>query len=110
MATCHVPACTGKCPSKMFMCKDHWFMVPEVMRKLIWKMYKAGKEFEARLTDPADKDMDIFRTAIGHVQAKDKLKAKQAEEEARAALKKKPRQRVIRREEIEDQLERMLDG
>jgi len=42
--TCHATACSKRVPPAMFMCKRHWFMVPKLLRDLIWKHYRAGQE------------------------------------------------------------------
>jgi len=28
----------------MFMCRDHWFMVPLALRREIWRTYRPGQE------------------------------------------------------------------
>jgi len=42
--TCHAEACTVPVPPKMFMCREHWYMVPKVDRDLVWALYVPGQE------------------------------------------------------------------
>jgi len=40
---CHATNCKINVPPEMFMCKRHWFMLPQSMRKLIWANYREGQ-------------------------------------------------------------------
>ena len=42
--TCHADGCTTVVPRKLFMCKRHWFMLPQSMRDAVWAAYTPGQE------------------------------------------------------------------
>lgn len=42
--TCHARHCTTAVPPKMFMCKQHWYMLPKDMRDKVWALYRPGQE------------------------------------------------------------------
>jgi len=41
--TCHATDCHIKVPPEMFLCKNHWFLLPKVMRDMIWSTYRPGQ-------------------------------------------------------------------
>ena len=41
--TCHATNCEVPVPPTMFMCKQHWFMLPKNMRDAIWDTYRIGQ-------------------------------------------------------------------
>lgn len=41
--TCHAIGCNARVPPQMFMCKRHWFMVPQCLRNRIWSTYRPGQ-------------------------------------------------------------------
>lgn len=42
--TCHARGCKVTVPPRMFMCKHHWFALPERMRRKLWSLYVPGQE------------------------------------------------------------------
>ena len=42
--TCHAPGCDRFIPPKMFMCKFHWYALPNKIRDAIWDEYRPGQE------------------------------------------------------------------
>lgn len=42
--TCHWPTCKKEVPPAMWGCKFHWFKLPFVLRKEIWRTYVPGQE------------------------------------------------------------------
>lgn len=48
--TCHARECKTDVPPKMFMCKPHWAMVPKIMQKEVWRLYRPGQETDKRPT------------------------------------------------------------
>lgn len=42
--TCHLPICTVVVPKRLFMCKEHWYMVPKILRDGVWANYNPGQE------------------------------------------------------------------
>jgi hypothetical protein len=40
---CHATKCNVPVPPEMFMCKRHWFSLPQAMRNLIWTTYRRGQ-------------------------------------------------------------------
>lgn len=42
--TCHAFNCETSTPPKMFMCAQHWRMVPKPMQDAIWASYTPGQE------------------------------------------------------------------
>jgi len=41
---CHAKNCKVQVPPSMFMCRDHWYMLPKVMRDILWALYSPGQE------------------------------------------------------------------
>jgi hypothetical protein len=41
---CHAKECFTEVPPRMFMCRDHWKMVPKALRDEIWANYQPGQE------------------------------------------------------------------
>lgn len=46
--TCHAMGCAVSVPPRMFMCRRHWFMLPELYRQRIWSAYRPGQEEDKR--------------------------------------------------------------
>ena len=42
--TCHWPECKQRVPAKMWGCKQHWYMLPADLRRLVWVAYEPGQE------------------------------------------------------------------
>ena len=75
--TCHAEGCDVEVPPRMFMCKPHWFSLPQPVRAAIWREYRAGQERDKR---PSDRYMAVQRWAVALVAFKPNN-----EEAARAA-------------------------
>ena len=58
---CHANKCQTQVPPKMFMCKKHWFMVPQKLRDAIWREYRPGQEIRK---DPSGAYLDVAHAAI----------------------------------------------
>ncbi len=66
--TCHADHCTVAVPPKMFMCKNHWYMVPSRVRRMVWATYVPGQEIRK---DPTMEYLEVTREAIAVVAAKE---------------------------------------
>lgn len=40
---CHATGCKVQVPPEMFMCRKHWFKLPVVFRREIYKTYRNGQ-------------------------------------------------------------------
>lgn len=40
---CHATDCKVDVPPEMFMCRKHWFTLPQAMRNRIWVTYREGQ-------------------------------------------------------------------
>jgi hypothetical protein len=61
---CHAKGCTKKVPPRMFMCREHWYMLPRHMRDAVWAAYVPGQE---NRKDPTKKYIEIAHAAIEHI-------------------------------------------
>lgn len=43
---CHAVGCYIRVPTNRLMCAAHWFMVPQEMRRLVWRTYRIGQEVD----------------------------------------------------------------
>lgn len=59
--TCHAMGCERVVPPAMFMCRQHWFMLPRLMRAEVWAAYVPGQEITKT---PTDKYLHVAMTAI----------------------------------------------
>lgn len=41
--TCHATNCNISIPPEMFMCRNHWFKLPKLIRNKIWETYRPGQ-------------------------------------------------------------------
>lgn len=41
---CHWPGCPRSVPPAAWGCKKHWYMLPEDIRRRIWRAYRPGQE------------------------------------------------------------------
>ena len=64
--TCHACGCDRAVPPRMFMCKRHWFMLPESTRDAVWATYRPGQEITK---DPSEEYMDVTTRAIAWLDA-----------------------------------------
>lgn len=44
---CHWPGCNQQVVPAKWGCRRHWFMLPEDLRRAIWRTYKIGQEIKA---------------------------------------------------------------
>jgi hypothetical protein len=56
--TCHALGCEKAVPPKLFMCRDHWFMIPKAERDALWAVYVPGQE---RRKDPTQEYVTVAR-------------------------------------------------
>jgi hypothetical protein len=47
---CHAAGCKVSTPPKMFMCRRHWYMVPESTRARISRAYRPGQCDDWKIT------------------------------------------------------------
>lgn len=43
---CHARGCTANVAPKLFMCRKHWFMLTEQMRRNVWRAYRKCQEID----------------------------------------------------------------
>lgn len=53
---CHWPGCSKQVPPAMWGCSDHWYRLPEWLRRQIWKTYRPGQE---RTMTPSRAYLDV---------------------------------------------------
>ena len=41
---CHWPGCEKQVPPAKWGCKEHWFKLPDDLRRAIWQAYRPGQE------------------------------------------------------------------
>lgn len=58
---CHAFKCNIPVPPKMFMCKSHWFKLPQEMRNEIWLWYIPGQE---ETKTPTEQYLQVAKKAI----------------------------------------------
>lgn len=66
--TCHAKLCQIVVPPKMFMCRQHWYMVPFKLRRAIWAAYVPGQEIRK---DPSREYLAVAQEAIEAVALKE---------------------------------------
>ena len=62
--TCHARGCAVPVPSKMLMCRRHWYMVPPDLRRLVWQEYRPGQEIDK---GPSESYLHVVHLAIDAV-------------------------------------------
>lgn len=62
--TCHAPGCNRLIPPKMFICRGHWFALPNRMRDAIWREYREGQEIDKR---PSVRYLAVQQLACAHL-------------------------------------------
>lgn len=70
--TCHIPNCSKPVKPELLMCLVHWRMVPEALKRDVWKCYRRGQCDDKK---PSIEYMAAARAAIDAVQTKLQLKA-----------------------------------
>lgn len=66
--TCHATDCTTPVPPVMFMCKRHWFMLPQAMRNAIYSHYRPGQCDDWHITHAY---AEAARNAVRYIAAKE---------------------------------------
>ena len=61
---CHARKCNVSTPSRMFMCRKHWFMLPRNMRDKIWDLYVPGQEISR---DPSSEYVEHARECVRYI-------------------------------------------
>lgn len=61
---CHAVGCNIRIPPNRLMCAYHWYMVPPVLRRGVWRTYRPGQEVDKR---PSKDYLDVAREAINYV-------------------------------------------
>lgn len=67
--TCHAIGCNTNVPPEMFMCKPHWFSLPQRLRNRIWATYRPGQCDDWQITAEY---RDAAKAALLHVAATEK--------------------------------------
>jgi len=63
---CHAACCTVPVPPEMLMCRKHWYMVPPVLRRQVWRAYRRGQCDDKR---PSAAWCLVADMAVAHVAA-----------------------------------------
>jgi hypothetical protein len=45
---CHARDCRAEVPPRLFMCRDHWRMVPPTVQRAVLRAYRPGQEQDKR--------------------------------------------------------------
>lgn len=84
---CHAVGCRLRVHPKLLMCRNHWFMVPKMIRDRVWATYVPGQE---QSKTPTNEYMAAFYAAVGavakregNIEAAAECERKQREYEAR---------------------------
>jgi hypothetical protein len=51
--TCHWPGCNIQVPRAYWGCREHWMMLPKMIRDRIWEAYQPGQETGQELVSEA---------------------------------------------------------
>jgi hypothetical protein len=68
--TCHATACDRRVPPAMFMCRPHWYALPQEMRDAIWDAYQPGQERLDGTAFSSEEYLRVTREAIQFLEAK----------------------------------------
>jgi len=66
--TCHATGCIEVVRPELFMCRKHWFSLPEALRKLIRAAYRSGQCDDWRISKVY---ADAAREAIRYIATKE---------------------------------------
>ena len=72
--TCHAANCNKQIPPNMFMCREHWRMVPPLLKSEIWRTYRPGQEIDKT---PSPEYLDAAKKAIAAVPAQERPQAEE---------------------------------
>jgi hypothetical protein len=70
---CHAENCEVPVPRRMFMCRNHWFMVPYELRRGILAAYTPGQENLDGTAWPSDEYLALAFQAIDADAAEEEL-------------------------------------
>jgi hypothetical protein len=62
---CHATGCTVPVPPRLFLCRKHWFRLPEPMRDLVWSAYVPGQEIRK---DPSPEYLNVTQRCIEYLE------------------------------------------
>lgn len=62
--TCHALKCSTVVPPKLFMCKEHWYVLPLTMRERLWVLYRPGQEVDK---DPSVEYLEHAMACVRYV-------------------------------------------
>ena len=65
---CHADHCAKAVPPKMFMCREHWYMLSKEMRDRLWELYVPGQE---RRKDPTIEYIEHALMCVDYVAARE---------------------------------------
>jgi predicted DNA-binding protein (MmcQ/YjbR family) len=68
---CHAEKCKTVVKPSMFMCRKHWYMIPENLRKRVWNTYVPGQEITKT---PTLEYLEVTRECIELVAKKEGLR------------------------------------
>lgn len=68
---CHARGCKRAVPRRMFMCAEHWAMVPPHLQRTIWATYRPGQERPETSIGPSRAYLKVARQAVEAVAAKE---------------------------------------
>lgn len=68
MHFCHARNCGAPVRPELFMCQNHWFMVPADLRRLIWRHYRRGQEVDK---NPSAEYLEVAKKAQDAVQKRE---------------------------------------
>lgn len=61
---CHAIGCEVVVDPGLLMCREHWFKVPRLLRRAVWRNYRKGQEITK---DPSRDYLEAARAAIDAV-------------------------------------------
>lgn len=70
--TCHAASCEVRTKPEMFMCRQHWYMLPKAMRDDIWKNYRPGQCDDWQISH---KYAEAARRAVTYIAQKEGVEA-----------------------------------
>lgn len=62
---CHATGCKVPVPPRMFMCRSHWFALPEAMQDELWSVYVPGQEVTKT---PAPEYVEVARRCVRYLE------------------------------------------
>lgn len=62
--TCHASGCAREIPPRLFVCAQHWRLVPKILQRGVWRHYRPGQEVDKR---PTPEYLEAARKAIDAV-------------------------------------------